>query len=62
MSIDDYSIGLGAYLAMEEAIRASSQDGLIYEDSYVIVTREQGEVVMTGKPIRSPFIYTKASQ
>ena len=51
---------LGNFVAMEEAIRASSQDGLVYEDSYVRVTRENGAIVMTGQPLRVPFIYRRA--
>lgn len=54
---ESYGI-LGRFLAMEEAIRDSSQDGLIYEDCYVRVWREDGKVMMCGLPIRVPFQYT----
>ena len=32
-------------------------DGLVYEDSYVTVERKNNQLIQTGKPIRSPFIY-----
>ena len=44
-------------LQMEDAIKSTSHEGVVYEDRYVIVERKDGQVVTTGKPLRVPFIY-----
>lgn len=53
-------VAMGMFFAMEEAIRAHPHDGLVYEDCYVRVVRENGTIVMIGQPLRSPFMYTTA--
>lgn len=45
---------------MEKAIESHPDDGLVYEDSYVVVERVDGKIVMTGKPMRFPFCFEEA--
>lgn len=41
----------------EKAIRETTEDGLLFEDAYVKVERRDGQVIMTGQPFKSIFIY-----
>jgi hypothetical protein len=51
----------GKVLAMEKAIKESTEDGLVYEDGWVRVTRENGKILMHGKPFRIPIQFSGAS-
>ena len=46
---------------MREAKSPDIPDGLIYEDEQIRVDKKDGKVLLTGKPIKNPFIYDGSS-
>jgi hypothetical protein len=50
-------IAMAHCMAIERALKSTAADGPVYEDDLVMVERLNGQVVMTGKPFKSVFIY-----
>lgn len=42
---------------IQRLIADHQEDGPIYEDQFVTVVRENGAVIMKGKPLKPVFIY-----
>lgn len=47
-------------LAMEKAIAESTEDGVVYQNGYMIVERKGGKIFMRGTPIRVPMRITSS--
>ncbi len=48
-----------AVIAQTKAIEAHPDDGLVYEDGYITITRTDGKLIYTHKPMRIPFTFSK---
>jgi hypothetical protein len=49
----------GLAYAILESVRRDQPDGTLYEDDAIVMTRKNGQVQMTGKPLADVIIYGK---
>jgi hypothetical protein len=49
-----------AVIAQTKAIAEHPEDGPIYEDGFLIITRAGGKVIYTPKPLRIPIQFKRS--